>query len=426
MERGATANMQNLASTPTSPLPFSEPDAVVRIPVQRIRCGTWDARNDERWLEYEPSTTNLKFLYRDRKHTDHDHCTMFRCQDISAADLRVVAKFGFLDAMTGTLTVECQSLIQVDLPHRTPLPYLSASSYVVEATFHANYTGQMRDLLRSLRHAKKMEAILANANNNDGDTLGKKCFKLREGLPDWVPYIPHRLYTPTVRQTMEFVILLYTVFSIAWAGWQLYRHVDFIRAHVQPVIDALKYHIHLLDKCLQFLNTVFEELTEQWLAYLKPGYVILSSFASPLVAAGKQVWSVVSKMSSALQVVIQPICYLIQPLLHLLHLLLVKVPCTVLQPVYHVVLKLWSVFREIVIFRLFATQIAGLKNVVCGAIEVFERSMRLDPFKAQLIVMRSNVLNSGKALGLGLVYIFKSIERRVWFVIRRQPDDKDD
>jgi hypothetical protein len=67
-----------------------------------------------------------------------------------------------------------------------------------------------------------------------------------------------------------------------------------------------------------------------------------------------------------------------------------------------------------------------IRNVFQTLGEILERSVILDPFKAQLILMRSNVLNSGKAVGLGLVYIYKTIERRVWLVFRRTDEDKED
>lgn len=281
-----------------SPLHFT--NEITRVPLQRIRCGKLDIRNEERWLEYEPLSKNLKFLHKDRKHFDHEFCTYLNCQNISAADLRVSAKFGYLDAMTGTLTVECQELIEIDGPHFGP-SVASPRSYVLEATFHVNYTGQMRDVLRSLRHAKLVESVTESevlsreAESRGVASMSMACSekKLREGLPDWTPYVPHRVYTPAVRRLIESVITLYTIFSILWAMWQLYRHVDFIRAYVQPIIDALKYHVELMDKCIQFLNSLFEEMTKQWLAYFKPVYVILSSFASPLIAIGQEAWSVI-------------------------------------------------------------------------------------------------------------------------------------
>ena len=276
-----------------SPLYFTK--EVTRVPLQRIRCGKLNMRNEERWLEYESLSKNLKFFYKDRKHFDHEYCTSLTCQKISAADLRVSAKFDYLDAMTGTLTVECQELVEIDGPHHLGST-ASSRSYVLEATFHVNYTGQVRDILRSLRHAKLVEAatdcetVSVEGGARGVADIAMSCSekKLREGLPDWTPYIPHRVYTPAVRRLIESVITLYTIFSILWAVWQLYRHVDFIRAYVQPIIDTLKYHVQLLDKCIQFLNSLFEEMTKQWLAYVTPGYVILSLFASPLIAAGRE------------------------------------------------------------------------------------------------------------------------------------------
>lgn len=426
-----------LFSSPTSfinsPLPFT--NEITRVPLQRIRCGKLDIRNEERWLEYEPLSKNLKFLHKDRKHFDHEHCTFLNCQNISAADLRVSAKFGYLDAMTGTLTVECQNLIEIDGPHQAA-SVASSSSYVVEATFHVNYTGQVRDVLRSLRHAKQMESATdGEAVSRDVGTRGVAASasamicsekKLREGLPDWTPYIPHRVYTPAVRRLIESVITLYTIFSILWALWQLYRHVDFIRAYVQPFIDALKYHVELMDKCIQFLNSLFEEMTKQWLAYVKPGYVILSSFASPLIAVGREMWAAFVSISTTFAVIFQPLYHVFEPLFKVVYMVFIKTPYTIFQPAFSVGAKFCSLFYNAVFCRVVLAQFDHVKQSFAWLVEILEKSMKFDPLKAQLILMRSNVINSGKALSLGLVYIFKSIERRVWLMIARPVDDKDD
>lgn len=76
--------------------------------------------------------------------------------------------------------------------------------------------------------------------------------------------------------------------------------------------------------------------------------------------------------------------------------------------------------------RLVLTQISNIKQVFSWLVEILEKSMKLDPFKAQLVLMRSTVINSGKALSLGLVYLFKGIERRVWLMIARPAEDKDE
>ena len=421
--------------TVSSPLPFT--NEITRVPLQRIRCGKLDIRNEERWLEYEPLSTQLKFLHKDRKHFDHSYCTFLNCKNISAADLRVSAKFGYLDAMTGTLIIECQKLIDVAGPHHSVSATVASSrSYVVEATFHVNYTGQVRDVLRSLRNAKQVE--LATDVETPSEDEGQKTAasgvpvlpieekKLREGLPDWTPYIPHRVYTPAVRRIIELIITLYTIFSILWALWQLYRHVDFIRAYIQPFIDALKYHVELMDKCIQFLNSLFEEMTNQWLAYVKPGYVILSSFASPLIAVGQEVWSVLSSISLAIAVVFQPLCHIFGPLFNFIYLLFIKTPYTIFQPAFSMGAKGWSLFYDGVFCHVVVVQFSHIKRACGWLVEILEKSMKFDPLKAQLILMRSNVINSGKALSLGLVYIFKSIERRVWLMIAQPVDDKDD
>ena len=426
-----TFELRSPTSFINSPLAFT--NEVIRVPLQRIRSGKLDLRNEERFLEYEPMSKNLRFLYKDRKHFDHEYCTFLKCQKISAVDLRVSAKFGYLDAMTGTLTVECQELVEIDDPHHGGSS-ASSRSYVLEATFHVNYTGQVRDILRSLRHAKLVESATDfETVSGEGATrrvadIAMPCSekKLREGLPDWTPYIPHRVYTPTVRRLIESVITLYTIFSILWAVWQLYRHVDFIRAYVQPIIDTLKYHVELMDKCIQFLNSLFEEMTKQWLAYVKPGYVILSSFASPLIAVGQEMWTAFVSISAAFAVLFQPLYHAFEPLFKVIYMVFIKTPYTIFQPAFAVGAKCCSLCYNTVFCHVVLSQLNRIRGSLGWLVEVLEKSMKLDPFKAQLVLMRSTVINSGKALSLGLVYIFKSIERRVWLMIARPVDNKDD
>ena len=409
--------------------PFAFLHGTTRVPLQRIRCGEFDIRNEERWLEYEPLSTTLKFMYKDRKHFDHPCCTLVGCEDISAADLRVSTKFGYLDAMSGTVIIECRRIIDIDTPHRCSKVTPSSGSYVVQATFHVNYTGQMRDVLRSLRHAKQLESETERDENvklRGVPSIALADKKLREGLPDWTPYIPHRLYTPAVRRIIEFIITVYTIFSILWALWQLYRHVDFIRAYIQPFVDALKYHVHLLDQCIQVLNSLFEEMTNQWLAYVKPGYVILSSFATPLISVAKVLWSIIYSISLAVAFVVKPFFQFFQPIFNVLYLVLIKTPYTIFEPAFSFIVKCWSLFYNGVFVRLVLVQFSNIRRSLSWMMEILEKSMKLDPFKAQLILMRSNVINSGKALSLGLVYIFKNIERRVWLMFARPVDDKED
>lgn len=408
---------------PSSPIKYCRSGQTVRIPVTRIRCGKWDIRSEERWLEYTPTCTSLKIVFHDRQHFDHEECKLFYLDDISAADLRVTTKFGCLDAMNCVLTLECMKKIEIS---GSDQDISCDGSLVAELTFHVNYTGQVRDIMRSLRQAK-ITADAEALDQNEHEVLDYTSSKLREGLPDWVQYIPLKVYTPFFRGTIEFVLTFYTIFSILWALWQLYRHVDFIRAYVRPVIDMLISQIKSLDKLIQVANTVFEEFTKQWLAYLKPVYVIMSSFATPLVACGKQVLMLLSSSLEVVRVTFQPLMSIFQPCFHVLGILFIKAPTAVLKPMYDVFTAVWSVMRDILGQMLYSSRIVEhIKSVFQTLGEILERSVRLDPLKAQLILMRSNVLNSGKAVGLGMVYIYKSIERRVWLVFRRTPDEKED
>ncbi|KAK3749719.1 hypothetical protein QZH41_003771 [Actinostola sp. cb2023] len=426
MEEGETSLEKLLVSRsiapPGSPIKFSQSGTTVRIPVTRIRCGKWDFRGEERWMEYQPTSTSLAVVFHDRQHFDHEECVLFTLQDISAADLRVTAKFGSLDAMSCILTLECSKAIEISGSD----PRVACITHVMELTFHVNYTGQVRDILRSLRQAKLAEEQTGiDPSGSEVEQFTET--KLREGLPDWVLFIPRRLYTPYARRTLETVLTFYTIFSILWALWQLYRHVDFIRAYVRPVIDALISHIKTLDKLIQVANTLLEEFTNQWLAYLKPVCVIITSFATPLISFGRHILTAFLSIYSILKVAFQPLLDVLQPFLHVLSVIFIKAPSTVFRQLYDVVYSVWILVYETIGQSLYSTHIAQqIRNIAQTIGDILERSVRLDPLKAQLILMRSNVLNSGKALGLGMVYIYKSIERRVWYVLRRTPDEKED
>lgn len=407
------------SETPNSPVKFSKLGSNVKIPTTRIRSGKYDFHVGEKWLEYQPTTTNFKIFFHNCQHLEHEECIVFNLEDISAADLRVSAKFGSLDAMSCILTLECSKEIDISGDDQN----IGYMTHVMELTFHVNYTGKVRDVLRSLRQAKINEDLVADGPSRTEVKMVVSESRFREGLPDWVLYLPRRLYTPYLRRLIETVLTIYTIFSILWALWQLYRHVDFIRAYVRPVIDTLIYHIKTLDRLIQIANDLLEEFTQQWLDYFKPVCVILTSFATPLIALGKHFLSILLSMYSIIKIVFQPLLNVLQPLINVLSVVFFRAPLSVLKSLYNVVDSCWEVIYEAVYSTHIVQQLRSLLQTLG---EILERSMRLDPLKAQLILMRSNVLNSGKALGLGMVYIYKSIERKIWYVFWRRTEEKDD
>ena len=414
LSRISAKSIQNfgISGSPSSVSKLFASKSVVRIPLQRIRCGKWDVKHDEKWLEYVPTSKTFRFGFHEHKDEDHDLSASFECTDITAADLRVGTKFGCFDSMIGTLTVECGTFIAIDTFRRKSNTNRT-SVYVAELTFHVNHTGQVRDVLRALRYAKLEEAVGDNNNGQKAERT-EKTMKLREGLPEWVHWIPHRLYTPSFRQIIELIILIYTLLSILWALWQLYRHVDFMRAYMQPVLDLLRYHIHLLDKLMHIMNEVFESFTERWFSYLKPGYVLLTSLVAPLFSAISPLWLSFCNAASILKIIIGPAFDVLHSLLYYLYVFFVKVPCTVLQPLYHLFIKLWSLAVDITIHRMFPTQFASLRKVLVGFRDLMERSVNLDPLRSHFLLMRTTVINSSKALGLGLVAMYRRTEYLIW------------
>ena len=104
----------------------------------------------------------------------------------------------------------------------------------------------------------------------------------------------------------------------------------------------------------------------------------------------------------------------------------IKTPYTIFQPAFAVGAKCCLLCYNTVFCHIVLSQLVRIKGALGWLVEILEKSMKLDPLKAQLVLMRSTVINSGKALSLGLVYIFKSIERREWLMIARPVDNKDD
>ena len=409
----------SVAGSPSSASRLFASRSLVRIPLQRIRCGSWDVKTEEKWLEYQPTSKTLRFGFHDRKDEDHEPCASFECRDVSAADLRVGTKFGCFDNMVGTLTVECGSLISVDTFHQNRNNF---SVYVAELTFHVNYTGQVRDVIRALRYSMLEDTAPFNENNNEITMEGNKnAKKIREGLPEWVHWIPRKLYTPGFRQFIETSILIYTVLSILWALWQLYRHVDFMRAYVQPILDLLRYHIRLMDKMMHVLNDVLEKFTERWFSYLKPGYVLLTSLASPLLSLVAPIWVSISSAVDIFKFTFGPIFQSMHSLFYFLYVFFIKTPCSALYPLYHLAVKLLSIVVDLAVYRMFPAQFAALRNFGIAVKGLVERSVNLDPLRSHFLLMRTTVINSSKALGLGLVAMYRRAEYLIW-----QPENVDE
>ena len=123
---------------------------------------------------------------------------------------------------------------------------------------------------------------------------------------------------------------------------------------------------------------------------------------------------------------LQPLCHVFEPLFKIIYMVFIKTPYAIFQPAFAVGAKCCSLCYSTMFCHIVLSQLVRIKGALGWLVKILEKSMKLDLLKAHLVLMRSVVINSGKALSSGLVYMFKSIERRVWLMIARPVDNKDD
>ena len=107
-----------------------------------------------------------------------------------------------------------------------------------------------------------------------------KPLTLLEGLPNWVLYVPWMVYSRKTRVFIQRLLFLYTVLSVLWALWQLYRHVNLIRIVIQPIMAALRYH---LSPVVELFDWAFAVFTVWWHTLLSPLNVLRGFLLAPML-----------------------------------------------------------------------------------------------------------------------------------------------
>ncbi|XP_028404340.1 uncharacterized protein LOC114526985 [Dendronephthya gigantea] len=345
------------------------------------------------------------------------------CRNITAIDLRVEAKFGSIDAMKGTLLIEC-SVVKTKHPvnesMNEDLALLSGNSgesCLVRASFHVNETGAIRDLLRKLKGIYTSTNLDENTSirhpNGSSETSSQTNTKhLKEGLPKWVEYIPHFLYSKRTRQCIQLAIYVYLVFSVMWALWQLYRYVEFVREFLRPLIDFLQYQYRLLDYAIRFFNTIFEEYTVQWLCFIKPLYTVASTMAAPVlqtVAQLRPLLQIVAQSVTSSCAVMWPVVKPIANVAYQLGYFLFGI----LQGLKNLVGRLWFPFVNVSIPSIFGTYFRAVKQMLLTLWQSLGQT-QLDPLRAQLLIVRATVIQSCRALGFGVARLAQKINQIIW------------
>ena len=228
-----------------------------------------------------------------------------RISNIQAADLSVFSEVpGSLEGLVARLVVETTNdvVFQSALLSEGEEDAVSCHRIVVTASIHE--CGHLRDMLLFLKSDVHFLASEIPENNpyispikrhhhqqqqlkeSDGDK--NNGLTLMEGLPQWALYIPWWLYSGRVRRAIQFCLILYTIFSVVWASWQLYRHFNIIQVALQPIVAALKVYLPTL---MELLDVTLDKFTDLWTSFLSPLNIFSSIALAPLISLATRLLS---------------------------------------------------------------------------------------------------------------------------------------
>lgn len=319
----------------------------VRVPLERVEIGRWKyVATDLGDLEllYELESSSLRVNCGVRGVSRDTPPAIFRVCDISAADLSLSTVIpGSLESMVARLVLETEEPLECSVSKRdrgddgkrlnsdhgvdtscdsSPNNKERESgshegskteeeerahvkmvhSRIVVMTASVHEAGHLRDILLFLKggysgkvspdslflspqsaHRGKDETDASLLDQSGIGTSQNHGMTFLEALPVWARYVPWWVYSRNVRISIQNVLFLYSLFSVIWAFWQLYRNVDVIQNVLEPIIAALKdvylaSIIEVFDMCL----AVF---TEFWMRFLSPLNIIQALLLAPVLQA---------------------------------------------------------------------------------------------------------------------------------------------
>ena len=269
----------------------------LKVSLESLRIGPWlytSTTDEEIELSYEMQSTELKIRANAAGNTGAPPA-VFSIRDVSAADLQLVSVVpGSLESMVARLVLETESDVSCEelgrggggggetreLRHR-----------MVTLTASPHEAGSLRDILFFQKSPYSSASSLSTDSLYLSPRRSKKAGSKEEssppqevviidGLPFWTHYIPWWVYSRRVRQTVQFALLLYMVFSVMWAMWQLYRHVHIIRVALKPIINLLWFHLASL---MEVVDGFLAWFTELWTTLLSPLNVFRGIVIAPLL-----------------------------------------------------------------------------------------------------------------------------------------------
>ena len=316
----------------------------VRVPLERVEIGRHKymaTELGELELLYELESSSLTVNCTVSREDGTSPPSSFRITDISAADLSLATVIpGSLESMVARLMLETEEPVQYTvLPLQNPsqsrgtakeerdsdetkspgtkegetLAVKTVHSRIVIMTASVHEAGHLRDVLLFLKggYTGKVspDAMFVNPNNkptvsDETDTavsVGKVAsdpqeeniagsITFLESLPVWSRYIPWWVYSRNVRISIQNILFLYSLFSVVWAFWQLYRNVDIIQHVLEPIIAVLKevYFASIIE-VFDWLLAVF---TEFWMRFLSPLNILQALLLTPILHTAVQLKTV--------------------------------------------------------------------------------------------------------------------------------------
>ena len=391
-------------------------------------------------LVHEEDTARIYFKVPDRnasKVKGQKVYNVLQCADISAGDLKVTTKFGSWDTMLARILIECDGPMflwkqkidekQTDENHgncrRIEYEFVILSSCMVKATFPVEFISTVCKMMHLVKVSKTREILTIKDLKRSGviSKQTKMPSKIREGLPEWVNYIPYRWYSANLRRVIEYLLVFYTIVSLLWAVWQLYRHVDFIRSYLKPIVTFIEHYFSMLKSWFQWMDDAFTVLSHYWWNFIKPLFMIVVAALSPLF-----------QIFRPLKGIINIIPHLFDPFIQLFNMI-----CMFVKPVFLPLKSLFGVGFHFIVSGVNSVLVHLMGNPTIAIIiergkefyiiQLIHEALHghLDPLKAQVVVIRDLIFKSSRKIYYGLRFIVNKIYFVIIFLRREREYSKE-
>ena len=294
----------------------------VKIPLEKVEFGSWKyigEKMDDIELLYELDSSDL-VIKTNICGSNGAVPGTFKLRDVSAVDLSLVNVVpGSLESMVTRLVLETESKVSytVETPSgSSELKEESEPSKKQHKTFDCRIitmsasvheSGHLRDVLLFLKCGYTEDRspgnlFLSPQKQKVVESAHKVTFL--EGLPFWVMYVPWWVYSKRVRTMIQRAIFIYSLFSVIWASWQLYRHVDVIHDVIEPIIKALRIY---LASVMEAVDIVLALFTVWWTTFLSPLNILRGMLLGPLFQVAMQLKSTIAPLAGVLSMLLTPI-----------------------------------------------------------------------------------------------------------------------